>query len=332
MNRGHAKEAGGEGPSSEEEVSTPLLSCAVAHWHCESDLERLVAAWPTDPRFELIVVDNGSRRPLARSSARIVEPMRNLGFAGATNLAVEQARAPIVLLLNPDTIPEVGSLESLLEGFERYPDAAGLAPSLRSESGSAQYRWQLRHLPTPGLLLLETLLIPVRRGAEPEPGEGARVEQPAAAALALRRQVLLDLGGLDEDFFPAWFEDVDLARRLRDAGHVIRYWPAARFSHRLGSSLEPLGYGPFLWIYYRNLVRYLSKHHGSVWAQAARALLPLGMILRLLALAVRKPQRAAGRIDAARGLAAVALGAWSDWRRPREYATVWQPGTQRTAP
>ncbi len=315
-------------PVSRQEVSFPLLGGAVAHWHCEDELERLLAAWPTDPRFELIVVDNGSRRSLARSGARFLEPARNLGFAAATNLAVSQTRAPIVLLLNPDTIPDAGSLESLLEGFERYPDAAGLAPRLRSESGSSQYRWQLRHLPTPGELLLETLLIPARQSAEREPDEGALVEQPAAAALALRRQVLLDLGGLDEGFFPAWFEDVDLALRLRDAGHVLRYWPAAEFRHGLGSSLEPLGYGPFLWIYYRNLVRYLSKHHGPAWARSARCLIPLGMILRFLALALRKPRRAAGRIDAARGLAAVALGAWSGWRRPQQLAAAWQPGSR----
>ena len=310
-------------------AAQPLLSGVVAHWRCEGELERLLSAWPDDGRFELIVVDNGSRRPISSSTARLLEPKKNLGFAGAINLAVSCARAPIVLLLNPDAAPEPGSLERLLEGFESYPEAAGLAPRLLGENGRSQFRWQHRRLPSPGLLLLETLLIPARRGPGQEPPEGTPVEQPPAAALALRRQILVELGGLDETFFPAWFEDVDLARRLRQAGHTIRYWPAARFRHRLGSSVRQLGYGPFLWIYYRNLVRYLEKHHGAAWAVVARRLLPIGMALRVLALPLRTPTRATGRAEAARSLAAVALGASTGWRRPRAYASAWPAVSHR---
>ena len=85
------------------------------------------------------------------------------------------------------------------------------------------------------------------------------------------------VGGFDAGFFPAWFEDVDLARRLHDRRLALHYWPAACFRHRLGSSVPRLGYGPFLSIYYRNLSRYLAKHHGRVWALAARAALVPGI-------------------------------------------------------
>ena len=102
---------------------------------------------------------------------------------------------------------------------------------------------------------------------------GGRLLVGAAAALALRRE---SFAGFDADFHPAWFEDVDLAKRMKDAGLVIRYWPAAVFRHELGSTVPRLGYGPFLQIYYRNLIRYLRKHHGALWALAARvALIPV---------------------------------------------------------
>jgi GT2 family glycosyltransferase len=138
---------------------------------------------------------------------------------------------------------------------------------------------------------------------------------------------------MDERFFPAWFEDVDLARRLGEAGLPIRYWPAARFRHCLGASVPRLGFRSFLWLYYRNLTRYLAKHHGRGWAGAAQLLLPLGMGLRALLLALRKPRRAASRREAARGLAAVAAGAASGWRRPADLAREWAPaGAREGAP
>lgn len=293
----------------------PALAGLVAHWHNESELAELVSAWPTDPRFELVIVDNASDRGLARGSARLLSPGRNLGFAGAINLALAESRAPLVLLLNPDAAPEAGALDSLLEGFAAQPEAAGLAPALVGPDGRAQHDWQLRSLPTP-LGIVGALLLPERTRRDGEPRQGALVEQPAAAALALRRDVLIGLGGLDESFYPAWFEDVDLAYRLRAAGHAIVYWPAARFRHGRGASLPKLGYGTFLWAYYRNMLRYLRKHHGAWWAAVGRCLLPAGLALRTLALAFGKPERARSRSEAARGLAGAALGAISNWRRP----------------
>ncbi|HYO15800.1 MAG TPA: hypothetical protein VE685_21585, partial [Thermoanaerobaculia bacterium] len=149
---------------------------------------------------------------------------------------------------------------------------------------------------------------------------GTPVEQPAAAALAFRREALAAVGGFDDGFHPAWFEDVDLARRLAGAGLVLRYWPAARFRHGLGSTVPGLGYGPFLWIYYRNLTRYLRKHHGRAWALAARMALVAGIAVRLLALPLRRPQRARSRGEAARGLLLVLAGALTGWTRPRHFA------------
>jgi hypothetical protein len=151
---------------------------------------------------------------------------------------------------------------------------------------------------------------------EEEPEAGARVEQPAAAALALRREAFAAVGGFDAGFHPAWFEDVDLARRMKTAGLVLRYWPAAVFRHGLGSTVPRLGYGRFLWIYYRNLTRYLRKHHGPAWALAARAALVPGILIRLLLLPVRRPRRAESRGEAFTGLITVLAGALTGWRAP----------------
>lgn len=302
----------------------PLLTGIVVHWRNEEPLSALIAAWPRDPRFELLVVDNGSSGPLDDAQvqpARLLRPGRNLGFAGGANAGIAEARAPIVLLLNPDAVPEESALDELLAGFAACPDAAGLAPRMIGLDRQPQWAWQLRRLPSPARLLLHTLPLGGSQGGLTiEPHAGAPVEQPAAAALALRRAAVEEIGGLDAGFWPAWFEDVDLARRLAAAGYVLRYWPAARFRHGLGGTVPRLGYGPFLWIYDRNLVRYLRKHHGAGWALAARVLLVVGVVIRLLLLPLRRPNRASSRGEALHGLMAVLVGALSGWRWPRRIA------------
>lgn len=292
-------------------MQPPWLSGVVVHWRNEEHLARLTAAWPRDPRFELIVVDNGSSSPLELGPARLVRPGRNLGFGGGANAGAAEARGAILLILNPDAVPEEGALDRLLEGFEALPDVAGLAPRLVGPQGESQAGWQLRRLPSPWQLLLQTFPVAgsSQSGSEPEPG--AAVEQPAAAALALRREAF---DGFDEGFHPAWFEDVDLAVRLKKRGLVLRYWPAAVFRHGLGSTVPTLGYGRFLWIYYRNLTRYLRKHHGPLWSLAARIALVPGMAVRLLLLPLRRPRRAESRGEAARGLLAVISGTITGWR------------------
>jgi N-acetylglucosaminyl-diphospho-decaprenol L-rhamnosyltransferase len=303
----------------------PLLTGVVVHWRNEELLAELAAAWPRDPRFELLVVDNGSTAPWPPLPAgvRVLRPGRNLGFGGGANLGVAEARGEIVLILNPDVVPEAGALDRLLEGFAAWPDAAGLAPRLSGPDGEPQAAWQLRPLPSPGGLVLQAFPLGAifgERGGPEEPAAGAPVEQPAAAALALRREALAAVGGFDTAFHPAWFEDVDLARRLRDAGLTLRYWPAARFSHHLGSTVPRLGYGPFLFIYHRNLTRYLAKHHGPAWALAARAALVPGIGVRILLLLVRRPRRASSRREALAGLLDVLAGALTGWTRPRRLA------------
>ncbi|HYL04665.1 MAG TPA: glycosyltransferase [Thermoanaerobaculia bacterium] len=340
----------------------------MVHWRDEARLAELIAAWPRDdPRFELVVVDNSAsgcaalaavppehRNPAGDLAAappkrrdpdgdpaalpptfRLLQPGRNLGFAGGVNAGVAASRAPLLLLLNPDAVPAPGALERLVEGFAAHPEAAGLAPQLTGAAGEPQFAWQLRRLPSAWGCLRQTLPWPgagAGTGPAAEPPAGALVEQPAAAALALRREALLAAGGLDERFHPAWFEDVDLARRLRLAGSTLLYWPQAQFRHALGSTVPRLGYGRFLWIYHRNLERYLAKHHGTAWALAARASLAAGLAIRFPLLAVRRPRRAASRREAAAGLLLAMAGALTGWRLPRRLADDPRGGTAPFTP
>jgi GT2 family glycosyltransferase len=292
-------------------VSPPAISGVVVHWLANQELSALLEAWPRDPRYELLVIDNDGSAELEESAfpdVRLLRPGRNLGFAGGVNLGAESARAPWLLLLNPDARPEAGALAALEGAARRHPDAAGIVPRLVGLDGRPQHRWQLRPLPDLHQLLRQAFFLPGPIGPRDEPPAGTAIEQPAAAALLLSRARWRELGGLDEAFHPAWFEDVDLARRARSAGLRFHYEPGAVFRHGLGGSLGPLGYGGFLRAYNRNLARYVRKHHGRPAALALRALIPLGAALRLLALPLRRPRRASSRGAAARAL----LGAAGD--------------------
>ncbi len=311
----------------------PDLSAVVVHWRNEAELERLLDVWPNDPRFELVVVDNSTSLPPLPAWVIRIDPDTNLGFGGGVNRGVTAARAPWILMLNPDARPREGALDALLETIDRLPHAAGIVPALEGADGTHQCRWQLRPLPSPWALVLQTLRFAGIHGPHDEPPPGTPIAQPAAAALAIRRSVFDGIGGFDPQFFPAWFEDVDLAKRLAAAGHRLHYAPNARFVHELGASVPHVGYGRFLWIYYRHLTRYLGRHHGPAWRLVGHLGVALGMSLRAAALPVRRSSQAPNRRIAAAGLLATAVGALTGWRFPKTWCRAYRDpsATETTA-
>jgi N-acetylglucosaminyl-diphospho-decaprenol L-rhamnosyltransferase len=272
------------------------LSVVIVNWNSGFHLARLLESLrPVRSEVaRIIVVDNassdGSRAVAERSfGVEVIGCASNRGFAGGANLGIGASKDPYILLLNPDVRVEGDSLRGLYREIEASSDAALVCGRLLGEGGESQTAFQIRALPSLGGVLRDALfldeLVDLWRGgvSVPEP-EAGTVEQPAAACWLLRRTAWEELGGFDERFHPAWFEDVDFCRRLRDGGWRVLYFPQWTMTHRGGISLDSLGYGEFLRVYYGNLLRYWRKHHPAslplVWP-AVR----LGQMLR----------RAAGR-------------------------------------
>jgi GT2 family glycosyltransferase len=211
--------------------------------------------------------DGGAERLAAEfPTVRVMALEENRGFAHAANRGAAEGGEPRLLLLNPDTELLPGSLDELAARLDRRPDIAGAVPLLEGTDGSPQHRWQLRRLP--GSFRLAT----GRSGAPAftaPPTVEQPVAQPAAAAWLIRRSVWQSLGGFDEIFAPAWWEDVDFCARLErrrgthsfpaTEGFVVH--PGARILHRGGSSVASLGAEAFLAAYHRNLARYITRHH-----------------------------------------------------------------------
>ena len=304
------------------------IGIIVVSWHDAADLYEAVAslakaraaAPPDGPSVRLTVVINGGdaspREIEARwPDARVLVNADNRGFGPAANQGAAATPAPILLFLNPDTRAEGDPFGAIARGFRERPEAVALAPRLldaESPNGAApgadaarlappgrenQFTFQLRALPTLASdareLLLFDHLFPNNRGrrrsryADRDPERPLPVAQAAAAALAVRADAFRRIGGFAEEFTPAWFEDVDLCARLAPLGKIL-YWPVARFRHRGGVASARLGYATFLPLYYRNALRYRRRRYGPAARAAYRALLPVGMLLRLAVLPFRR--------------------------------------------
>ena len=128
------------------------------------------------------------------------------------------------------------------------------------------------------------------------------MDQPAAAALMVRRDAYEEVGGFDEQFYPAWYEDVDFCYRLKAAGWEIYFAPKAVFLHEGGYSAEAMGSVEFASAYYGNQLRYVRKHLGPVGAAIVRGSIAAGMIGRMI-----------GRPKHARAYGKVLIGALKGW-------------------
>jgi N-acetylglucosaminyl-diphospho-decaprenol L-rhamnosyltransferase len=340
--------------------AAPSITVVLVSWEPGPEILRCVASLAGakrsmgagGPALSLVVVDNGGasfpRAAIAEAwpDAVIVANETNLGFGTAANQGAAHATGDVVLLLNPDTEADGEPFTPLARGFVEHPEAVALAPRLLeppSPTGETQASFQLRRLPRRWQAIRELLLIdkafPANRAlrrdryAEDDRERPFAVEQPAAAALAIRRSAFEATGGFDPAFSPAWFEDVDLCARLLRLGAIL-YWPASRFVHLGGTAARRLGYPAFLPIYYRNGYRFWRKQHALLDALVYRAAVALGMALRLLVLPFRRrlprPRREAaaayGRV--LRG----ALGLDDSFTIPREVRRGWREARSQQKP
>jgi GT2 family glycosyltransferase len=284
------------------------VSVLIVNWNSGPLLARCAKA-ALATTAEVLVVDNASTDGSADAVAarlpavRLFRQHTNLGFAGGVNLAARAARGRWLLLLNPDTVPSAAAIARLRETLLATPGAGAVGACLVGEDGRPQGGFSVRRFPTLATWAADLLLIdnawpgnPARRRylAADLPLTGSApvdVDQPAGACLMVSRQALERVGGLDERFHPAWFEDVDLCRRLRAEGLRVLYEPRALVPHIGGVSVTALGRKGFERAWYGNLRRYARKHHGTAANVTLTGLVAVGMLLRLaVSLATRDRQ------------------------------------------
>jgi GT2 family glycosyltransferase/glycosyltransferase involved in cell wall biosynthesis len=195
-----------------------------------------IAAAPPAASIEVIVVDDCSSDPkLGRlrrvRGLRLVSTPTNQGFIGAANHGASLARGEMVLFLNNDAFVRPGAIDALVDTLRTRQDAGAAGAKLLFPDGRLQEAgcivWQDGGGSNYG------------RGDDPGRPEYNYV-RPAdycsAAALIVRRDLFAALGGFDPHFAPAYYEDTDLAFRLRAQGHLTLYQPLAEVVHLEGAS------------------------------------------------------------------------------------------------
>jgi N-acetylglucosaminyl-diphospho-decaprenol L-rhamnosyltransferase len=217
-----------------------------------------------EPAPELVVVDNastdGSLGALrqAHPGVRIVQSGGNLGYARAANLGIAATDAPVVAVLNPDTVLEPGAGRALTARFALEADLGAAGPRLHNPDGSVYP--SARQIPSlvdaagHGLLFFfwpDNPFTGRYRETGADPARPRDVDWVSGAAIWLRRAALDDVGGWDERYF-MYVEDVDLCWRLRRAGWRVAYEPAGTVEHLLGISTASRPY------------RMIAEHHRSL--------------------------------------------------------------------
>ena len=179
-----------------------------------------------EPDAEVIVVDNaGNDRPVAeRFGVRLVEPGRNLGFAGGCNRGAAETTGDVLVFLNPDTVVHPRALSRLAETLQDH--AIGIAMA------------RLRLLDRPELLNSGGTVLHVSglawagRYGEPadEVSELEDVAAPSGAAMAIRADLFRELGGFTDELF-MYLEDTELGWRAHLHGLRVVVDPGADVYH-----------------------------------------------------------------------------------------------------
>ena len=217
------------------------VSAVVVSYDSAATLERCLASLPgPDPaRFELLVVDNGSRDgspDLVRErhpQARLLALPANVGFGAAVNRAAAEAGGDALLLLNADAWLLPGALDALSARLDGDPRLAWVAPRLLYPDGRPQFAWE------PEVSLLGEAARKLRNRFEARRWSHTLLPRAyallgpgwyTAACALVRLAAFREVGGFDERFF-VYFEDTDLCIRLRAAGWALAQEPAASAVH-----------------------------------------------------------------------------------------------------
>lgn len=226
--------------------------------------------------WQLVVVDSastdGSADAIAAAfpSVALIRLAENRGYAAGNNRGLAVAKGDFVVLLNSDVLVGAAELQGLLDYLAANPAVGAVSAGLRTAEGAAQ-AFAFGSDPSPAYLLRRGVgrllgLPPLHDWAVPEP---LAVDWVSGACLGVRRDVIEQIGGLDEGFF-LYFEDVDWCRRMRAAGWQVVYNPTVSVVH-LGGQSQPARRIANRH-YSESLARYYTKWHGRVWGWAIRRL------------------------------------------------------------
>ncbi len=262
------------------------LSIIIVNWNTRDLLAQcLESVYDTvsDLDFEVIVVDNASvdgSVELMRQNfpqVQLIVNTENKGFVRANNQALARCQGRYVLLFNSDAQALFASLDSVIQFMDEHPGAGITGVRLLNPDRS----FQASYTPFPTLwrefLILSGLgrylIRPTFPGRGPEIKKGAQriVGYVEGACLAVRREAVDQIGGLDEHIF-MYAEEVDWCYRFRQAGWEVWYLPQFPIVHYGGQSSKKHRKRMEAELY-RSRVYFFRKHYGRIAAGCLKLLI-----------------------------------------------------------
>ncbi len=221
---------------------------------------------------DVLVVDNASRDNTVANvktkfpDVKIFESSTNLGFGAANNLAVAASVSDYVLLLNTDAFLQPESLTVLAQYMRVNPLVGVVGPTILNADGTVQTAaW---NFPSPLQSFFEysglgNLFpnVPIIGGYRRwKHNDTKSVPWLIGACILIRRQVFIDIGGFDSEFF-MYAEETDVQKRIRNAGYDIHICAETKVVHMGGASgtLESESVRRY---FYTSQDLYMRKHYG----------------------------------------------------------------------
>jgi GT2 family glycosyltransferase len=210
-----------------------------------------------DAAYEIVVVDNASQdesRAIVGGfdDVRLIAERENRGFAGGVNRGTAAARGRLVALLNPDATPAQDWLQQLVAPLDD-PHIGVTGSKVLGPDGLIQSAGSDLHMP---------VLLSAHRGeGQRDTGQYEQLDDVWAvhgAAMAFARPLWEQLGGFDEGYFPAYWEESDFCERARRAGYRVLVAPQAVVCHQEASATGKYS-AEFYYYYLRNRLRYAAK-------------------------------------------------------------------------
>jgi GT2 family glycosyltransferase len=246
--------------------SRPLISIIVLTYGNRDFVDACLdtLAQQTWKPLEILFVDNASRDDSAAVGRAAMERLelpgrvmaleQNLGCAGGNNVGWRAAAGEVIVFLNPDTELQPDCIEQLV------------LPLLEDEkigvTGAKMYFPGGRIIQHAGGIVHPNGMTNHHGAGREDNGEwdvARDVDYVTGAALAMRRGLMEKVGGFDEDYFPAYYEEVDLCLRVRRAGFRVVYIPTAVLVHHESVSVGKES-GTLHRLFPRMRVRYLIKN------------------------------------------------------------------------
>jgi hypothetical protein len=222
-------------------VHDDVVDVSVVSWNSWPHLSRNLPALAAQdyPAYRIVVVDNASSDASADEveahfpDVTVVRSARNGGYGAGNNIGFAQSQSKYIAVVNPDARPEPGWLRALVRALEGDPQAALATSKVLLASDPDRVNACGLDVHISGIAFCRALGEEQHRHVATE-----QVASVSGAAFVARRDVLEEIGGLDERFF-MYMEDTELSMRARLAGYNVVLTPRSRVVHDYTLDISP---------------------------------------------------------------------------------------------